>query len=100
MCTISCCFGIQEADADAEDAAPPAEPAAETTAVETRKEEAKQEELSIEVGTGGEQQHDVGLGAGGMADTRDPNPMDHADPRKSISAAPTFEEYLKARSSA
>lgn len=36
-------------------------------------------------------------GVGGMADTRDPELLDHDDPRKSISAAPTFEEYLKAR---
>lgn len=39
------------------------------------------------------------LGAGGMADTRDPEVMDHEDPRKSISAAPSFEDYLKSRSS-
>ena len=39
------------------------------------------------------------LGAGGMADTRDPEEMDHEDPRKSISAAPTFEEYVKMRQS-
>ena len=32
-----------------------------------------------------------------MADTRDPAAMDDADPRKSISAAPSFEEYLKSR---
>lgn len=37
------------------------------------------------------------LGAGGMADTRDPDAKDDADPRKSISAAPSFEEYLKSR---
>ena len=37
------------------------------------------------------------LGAGGMADTRDPDAMEHEDPRKSISAAPSFEEYLKMR---
>ena len=37
------------------------------------------------------------LGSGGMADTRDPEEMTHEDPRKSISAAPSFEEYLKAR---
>eukprot|EP00566_Odontella_aurita_P027896 CAMPEP_0113569780 /NCGR_PEP_ID=MMETSP0015_2-20120614/24602_1 /TAXON_ID=2838 /ORGANISM="Odontella" /LENGTH=193 /DNA_ID=CAMNT_0000472485 /DNA_START=154 /DNA_END=731 /DNA_ORIENTATION=+ /assembly_acc=CAM_ASM_000160 len=36
-------------------------------------------------------------GAGGMFDTRDPETMDHEDPRKSISAAPSFEEYLKSR---
>ena len=36
-------------------------------------------------------------GAGGMADTRDPDTLDDEDPRKSISAAPSFEEYLKAR---
>ena len=36
-------------------------------------------------------------GAGGMFDTRDPDPVVHEDPRKSISAAPTFEEYLKQR---
>eukprot|EP00592_Proboscia_alata_P003172 CAMPEP_0194374142 /NCGR_PEP_ID=MMETSP0174-20130528/22515_1 /TAXON_ID=216777 /ORGANISM="Proboscia alata, Strain PI-D3" /LENGTH=76 /DNA_ID=CAMNT_0039153523 /DNA_START=57 /DNA_END=287 /DNA_ORIENTATION=+ len=36
-------------------------------------------------------------GAGGMADTRDPDAKDDADPRKSISAAPSFEEYLKSR---
>jgi len=40
-----------------------------------------------------------GLGAGGMADTRDPNELEHDDPRKSISAAPSFEEYLKMRDS-
>ena len=32
------------------------------------------------------------LGAGGMADTRDPDALEHEDPRKSISAAPSFEE--------
>lgn len=37
------------------------------------------------------------IGAGGMADTRDPAPKDDEDPRKSISAAPSFEEYLKQR---
>mmetsp|Transcript_5237 Transcript_5237/g.12521 ORF Transcript_5237/g.12521 Transcript_5237/m.12521 type:complete len:391 (-) Transcript_5237:74-1246(-) len=37
------------------------------------------------------------LGAGGMADTRDPDALDHEDSRKSISAAPSFEEYLKLR---
>jgi uncharacterized surface protein with fasciclin (FAS1) repeats len=37
------------------------------------------------------------IGAGGMADTRDPDAQDHEDPRKSISAAPSFEEYLKQR---
>lgn len=36
-------------------------------------------------------------GAGGMADTRNPDAKDDDDPRKSISAAPSFEEYLKAR---
>ncbi|CAM9740385.1 unnamed protein product [Pylaiella littoralis] len=35
------------------------------------------------------------VGTGGMADTRDPEPRDDPDPRKSISAAPSFEEYLK-----
>eukprot|EP00980_Cylindrotheca_fusiformis_P030555 scaffold25026_cov142-Cylindrotheca_fusiformis.AAC.1 len=40
-----------------------------------------------------------GLGAGGMADTRDPEAYADADPRKSISAAPTFEEYMKLRES-
>jgi len=37
-------------------------------------------------------------GAGGMFDTRDPDAMDHEDPRKSIGAAPSFEEYMRARS--
>ena len=37
------------------------------------------------------------IGTGGMADTRDPAPVDHADPRKSISAAPSFAEYLKSK---
>ena len=37
------------------------------------------------------------LGAGGMADTRDPEPHKDDDPRKSISEAPSFEEYLKQR---
>lgn len=32
-----------------------------------------------------------------MADTRDPDVMVDEDPRKSISAAPSFEEYLKQR---
>mmetsp|Transcript_8890 Transcript_8890/g.16407 ORF Transcript_8890/g.16407 Transcript_8890/m.16407 type:complete len:129 (-) Transcript_8890:1310-1696(-) len=36
-------------------------------------------------------------GAGGMFDTRNPDAMEHEDPRKSISAAPSFEEYLKQR---
>ena len=39
------------------------------------------------------------IGTGGMADTRDPAPVNHADPRKSISAAPSFEEYLKSKRS-
>ena len=37
------------------------------------------------------------IGKGGMADTRDPDAKDDDDPRKSISAAPSFEEYLKQR---
>ena len=37
-------------------------------------------------------------GAGGMFDTRNPDALEHEDPRKSISAAPSFEEYLKQRS--
>ena len=37
------------------------------------------------------------LGSGGMADTRDPDAYVDSDPRKSISAAPSFEEYLKQR---
>ena len=37
------------------------------------------------------------LGAGGMADTRDPEAYKDEDPRKSISEAPSFEEYLKQR---
>ena len=37
------------------------------------------------------------VGKGGMVDTRDPEVMTHEDPRKSISAAPSFEEYMKAR---
>lgn len=37
------------------------------------------------------------IGAGGMADTRDPEAFDHEDPRKSIKAAPSFEEYMKMR---
>ena len=40
------------------------------------------------------------LGAGGMADTRDPDAHEDEDPRKSISAAPSFEEYLKMRDGA
>lgn len=36
-------------------------------------------------------------GAGGMADTRDPEAYEDEDPRKSISDAPSFEEYLKQR---
>ena len=32
-----------------------------------------------------------------MADTRDPEAYADEDPRKSISAAPSFEEYLKQR---
>lgn len=37
------------------------------------------------------------VGKGGMADTRDPETYVDDDPRKSISAAPSFEEYLKQR---
>ena len=37
------------------------------------------------------------IGSGGMADTRNPDAFEDADPRKSISAAPSFEEYLKQR---
>ncbi|CAB9497412.1 expressed unknown protein [Seminavis robusta] len=37
------------------------------------------------------------IGAGGMADTRDPDAFVDEDPRKSISEAPSFEEYLKQR---
>jgi putative membrane protein len=37
------------------------------------------------------------LGAGGMSDTRDPEAYLDDDPRKSISSAPTFEEYMKSR---
>jgi hypothetical protein len=37
------------------------------------------------------------IGSGGMADTRNPDAVAHEDPRKSISAAPSFEEYLKQR---
>ncbi|GMI08381.1 hypothetical protein TrLO_g4632 [Triparma laevis f. longispina] len=40
------------------------------------------------------------LGSGGMADTRDPEAKDDEDPRKSISAAPSFEEYMKQRDNA
>merc|ERR1719321_2414512 len=40
------------------------------------------------------------LGAGGMADTRDPEPfVNETDKRQSISQAPSFEEYLKSRQS-
>ena len=37
------------------------------------------------------------IGSGGMADTREVETKDDEDPRKSISAAPSFEEYLKQR---
>jgi hypothetical protein len=37
------------------------------------------------------------IGAGGMADTRNPEEYKDDDPRKSISAAPSFEEYMKQR---
>lgn len=37
------------------------------------------------------------VGSGGMADTRNPEASNNEDPRKSISAAPSFEEYLKQR---
>ena len=37
------------------------------------------------------------IGSGGMADTRNPDAYVDEDPRKSISAAPSFEEYLKSR---
>jgi len=39
------------------------------------------------------------IGSGGMADTRNPDTYTDEDPRKSISAAPSFEEYLKQRAS-
>ena len=32
-----------------------------------------------------------------MFDTRDPEAFEHEDPRKSIGAAPSFEEYMKQR---
>jgi len=32
-----------------------------------------------------------------MADTRNPDAYNDEDPRKSISAAPSFDEYLKQR---
>lgn len=35
-----------------------------------------------------------------MFDTRDPKAMKHEDPRKSISEAPSFEEYLRSRQAA
>lgn len=38
------------------------------------------------------------IGKGGMADTRDPEAFVHEDARKSISEAPSFEEYMKMRS--
>eukprot|EP00577_Skeletonema_sp_RCC1716_P031652 CAMPEP_0113399792 /NCGR_PEP_ID=MMETSP0013_2-20120614/15745_1 /TAXON_ID=2843 ORGANISM="Skeletonema costatum, Strain 1716" /NCGR_SAMPLE_ID=MMETSP0013_2 /ASSEMBLY_ACC=CAM_ASM_000158 /LENGTH=88 /DNA_ID=CAMNT_0000284751 /DNA_START=279 /DNA_END=545 /DNA_ORIENTATION=- /assembly_acc=CAM_ASM_000158 len=37
------------------------------------------------------------IGSGGMADTRNPETHEDEDPRKSSSAAPSFEEYLKER---
>jgi uncharacterized surface protein with fasciclin (FAS1) repeats len=37
------------------------------------------------------------IGSGGMADTRIVETKEDEDPRKSISAAPSFEEYLKQR---
>jgi hypothetical protein len=37
------------------------------------------------------------IGKGGMADTRDPDALVHEDARKSISEAPSFEEYMKQR---
>jgi len=40
------------------------------------------------------------LGSGGMADTRDPAAFQHEDARKSISVAPSFEEYMKQRAGA
>mmetsp|Transcript_46120 Transcript_46120/g.113147 ORF Transcript_46120/g.113147 Transcript_46120/m.113147 type:complete len:81 (+) Transcript_46120:16-258(+) len=36
-------------------------------------------------------------GSGGMYDTRDPEEFVDEDARKSISAAPSFEEYMKQR---
>ena len=39
------------------------------------------------------QLYNAEIGAGGMADTRNPDAFEHEDPRKSISAAPSFEEY-------
>lgn len=39
-------------------------------------------------------------GAGGMFDTRNPDEHVDEDPRKSISAAPSFEEYMKQREQA
>jgi len=43
------------------------------------------------------QLYNAHVGSGGMADTRNPDAFEHEDPRKSISAAPSFEEYLKMR---
>ena len=36
-------------------------------------------------------------GSGGMYDTRDPEPFEHEDKRKSISAAPSFEVRARAQ---
>lgn len=58
---------------------------------------AKPQEVKEEVEA---EKEEIVRGVGGMADTRDPEELDHEDPRKSISAAPTFEEYLKARAAA
>lgn len=84
--------GEQDTSAQAAAAVAPGEP--EDAVVEV-------EETKVEVG-GEEDNEETGgvIGAGGMADTRDPETLDHDDPRKSISAAPSFEEYLKARASA
>lgn len=84
---------VDTSDEGSSDADPSASAEVSEDSGETGEEPGKDEQEEEAAG----EDADKMLGAGGMADTRDPEPMDHEDPRKSISSAPTFEEYLKSR---
>jgi hypothetical protein len=44
-----------------------------------------------------EKAKELGWSMGGQDHTRDAKVVEHEDPRKSVKAAPTFEEYMKQR---
>ncbi|KAG5175039.1 hypothetical protein JKP88DRAFT_101207 [Tribonema minus] len=84
--------------ADEEKEATEAKAAADAkAAAEAKAAEEAQAKGEAEAKAAAEAEAKLHIGTGGMADTRNPDPKDHEDPRKSISRAPTFEEYLKQR---